>query len=129
MNASTLYEYFADSAYAGGGALNGVWAHISSVLEQQHADGDVSFSTRIDIFLEVIRILLSDGRLLLSKNGTLLEGGVDEQIQSFRSSFPSSEPPVDENGGMFVWFFLGDCFGEAVWVYRLDNGSRHLEWT
>lgn len=129
MNLLSLYEELAKRAYAGGSPLNGLWWDIPYVYQRYFSENEVSFPSRIEVFLEVIRILLSDGRLFLGKNGELLGSGIDDQIEKFCSSFPSSEPSVDENGGMSVWFFLDDCPAEAVWVYRLEDGSQHLEWT
>ena len=90
---------------------------------------DKNFTLKKEIFFYILRMLMSDGRLRLAKNGQFLVGSIDEQLERFKEAFPKSEESQKEIGGISTWFFMDECPAGAVWVYKLEDGTEHLEWT
>lgn len=80
-----------------------------------------SFIDRREIFLWVLKRLLTDGRIKLAKHGVFLDGSIEEQLERFRQAFPHTEDEIEDG----IWFFDENCPGGAVWV--LEDGS--FQWT
>lgn len=88
-----------------------------------------NFHLKKEVFFHIVKILMLDGRLRLAKNGSFLLGSIDEQLDKLKNAFPESEESQKEIGGVTTWFFMDECPGGAVWIYKLQDGREHLEWT
>lgn len=73
-----------------------------------------SYEINKDIFIYKLRRWITDGKLLLGKDGVLLEGSIDEQLNLIRNSFPN---PEDDTVCTKNWFYFDDSpVNNAVWI-------------
>lgn len=73
-----------------------------------------SYEGRKDIFLEILRRLLSDGRVKLINMYTreALPGDISQQVAKFRSAMPPTEDGLEEG----LWFLLDRCPAGSAWI-------------
>ncbi|MGJ7542040.1 hypothetical protein [Variovorax sp. LT1R16] len=88
-----------------GQELSAVWAWV--------ANHDGSFQAKQSQFLDTLRRLIEEGKIQLLdfKSRSLLQGGVDEQIDQFVTSFPLEEHELSDG----TWFYGESCPGGALW--------------
>lgn len=112
-------------------ALDDLWNRLSSFGNQIPYPENlaINFELKKEIFFYILRMLMSDGRLRLAKNGQFLVGSIDEQLEKLKKVFPESEESQKGIGGISTWFFMDQCPAGAVWVYQLEDGKEYLEWT
>lgn len=128
-------SYWADRYYANGTAPDGLWSNLDFATYtdklgiERDLEDEANFDIKKKLFLDVITVMLTDGRMRLAKNGQFLQGTIEEQVNMWSDSFPSSEESQDNIGGIGTWFFMDECPAGVVLVYRLEDGSEHLEWT
>ena len=131
IGSEKTYQELANFEYENPMALDSLWLGLNA-LGKEITFAEIvkeNFSLKKEIFFHVIRLLMTDGRLRLAKNGVFLTGTVDVQLQKFEAAFPASEESQKDIGGVSTWFFMDECPAGAVWVYQLEDGSEHLEWT
>lgn len=125
----TFFDELVDSVHMH--ALDCLWVYLDAFGHKISFPEklDKNFSLKKEVFFDILKKLMIDDRLRLAKNGYFLTGTIDEQINTFKAAFPPSEESQKEIGGMWNWFFIDECPAGAVWVYKLEDGSEHFEWT
>lgn len=113
-------------------ALNGLWVNIDSIYLLLAEFGDLhDFNFKKQVFFDVIEYAMNKKWLKLAKNGEFLPGTIKDQLMKFKQAFPISEDDtLEKDPELFhIWFFSDTCPAGAVWVYILENGETHYEWT
>jgi len=110
-----------------GMSLTGLWVNTEYVPDWIVPVVYQGFAGHVQLFFYCLRRMLLERRLLLQKNGIILSGSVDDQINLFKAVFPASEDDVNLGGGG-VWFYSEECPGEAVWVMIDGDGEEWLDW-
>lgn len=84
------------------------------------------FVERRELFLWLLDRLLCEGRIKLHKNGVFLQSSIKEQVEAFRSAWPSSEKPYPSqpDADFYLWFFDPACPAGVAW--RQPDGSYQI---
>lgn len=112
-------------------ALSDLWSRLDSFGNEIPFPEKLNknYLLKKETFFHIIKILMLHNKLRLAKNGQFLTGTIEEQLDKFKAIFPISEESKKGIGGISTWFFMDDCPAGAVWVYQLEDGKEHLEWT
>ena len=86
----------------------------------------IDFSDRREIFLWVLERLLREGHIKLHKNGVFLESSIEDQVESFRRAWPSSDKPYpsDPDADFYLWFYDPACPAGIAW--RQPDGHYEI---
>ncbi|MDO9436648.1 DUF596 domain-containing protein [Hydrogenophaga sp.] len=105
------------------GAIVDLWLATHYDENETDAADHVSFMERRDAFCWAVERLLQEGRIRLHKDGKFLETSIDEQVERFRSAWPSSEKPYPQHldADFYLWFFDPACPAGVAW--RQPDGS------
>ena len=107
-----LAQAFEDSS------ISTIW---SAIVSENFEDIELSYEERIDIFLKLIKCLLSEGRVKLGKHDKFLDGTIEEQIERYRKALPTCEEDLYSG----LWFTFEECPGGIVWIH----GDGYEYWT
>lgn len=65
-------------------------------------------------FLWLLERFLENGIIKVGMKDRILDGDSKKIVMRFRESFPASEAELENNTGLAIWFFSGDCPGGAI---------------
>lgn len=103
------------SRSAFGLSLGTLWQHVGVDLV---SSGGASVAQK-EAFFAVLRALLEAGTVSFARNGVLLDGSSELQVQRMLHLWPA-EPSPDDLDGMGLWF-LTAAPGGLVW--HADDGA------
>ncbi|EAO2752619.1 DUF596 domain-containing protein [Salmonella enterica] len=111
-------EYKLFSEELEGCSIGTVW----SAMRADNFDKKIlSYEEKKDYFLELLQLLIEDGKIKLASHGKFLTGSTEEQINRFREALPQQEEGLYHD----LWFTFEECPGGIVWIY--ENGYE--DWT
>ncbi|WP_049870488.1 DUF596 domain-containing protein [Pseudomonas cremoricolorata] len=90
--------------------VNALWLNLAQALSQS------GFEERKTLFLQLLRRLLTEGRVKLAAD-SFLTGSVEEQVDAYLQAFPD-EGQLDED--VFWLNSKGECWvpGGLVWCFE-----------
>lgn len=111
-------EYKLFSEELEGCSIGTVW----SAMRADNFDKEIlSYEEKKDYFLELLQLLIEDGKIKLASHGKFLTGSTEEQISLFRDALPQKEEGLYHD----LWFTFEECPGGIVWIH--ENGYE--DWT
>ncbi|MGN7974808.1 hypothetical protein HL670_01149 [Serratia plymuthica] len=104
-----------------GSSIGTVW----SAMRADNFDREtLSYEEKVAYFLEIIQLLMKDGKIKLGKHGQFLEGNIEDQVTRYKAAFPKTEEEWKAKNED-IWFYHEDCPGGIVWIH--DSGYE--DWT
>lgn len=88
-------------------SISTIW---SAIVSENFEGIELSYEDRIDIFLKLIKYLISEGRVKLGKHDKFLDGTIEEQIGRYRKALPTCEEGLYSG----LWFTFEECPGGIV---------------
>ena len=99
-------------------SISTIW---SAIVSENFEGIELSYEDRIDIFLKLIKYLISEGRVKLGKHDKFLDGTIEEQIGRYRKALPTCEEGLYSG----LWFTFEECPGGIVCIH----GDGYEYWT
>ncbi|WP_033727495.1 DUF596 domain-containing protein [Pseudomonas cremoricolorata] len=97
--------------------VNALWLNLAQALSQS------GFEERKTFFLQILRRLLTEGRVKLAAD-SFLTGSVEEQVDAYLRAFPD-EDQLDED--IFWLNRNGECWVPGGFVWCFEDGRE--AWT